>query len=169
MLFAKFFCDLIPLKIVFDADNVIFAGVFADLNFDDDERKFAIILQTVNFAHFNISGFIRTHVKNFITHGASRRSADNDPMFRTVQMLLERKAFARSYHNALNLVTFIVVQNRIRSPRTRNGLRHIGERRMLSLQRFDNFLYLLTRRKRCDEESIRRIDDEHFIQINCSD
>ena len=81
-------------------------------------------------------------------------------------MLLQREAFARTHDNALHLVTVRRFEYRIRAPRAIDRLRYRRQVRTSGLEFIDNLFHLLAARKRSDQQSIRRIDDQHVVEVN---
>ena len=160
---------LFPVEVVFHADDVVFAGVLAHLHFHDDERELALVLQAVNFAHRDVSGFVRTHVEHVLAHSHGRRTAHDHPVFGTVQVFLQAEAFARLHHDALHLVTFGGFEHGVRTPRTAHSLRHVHEVGTALLELFHNVLHLLAAAERRHQEGIRRVDDEHLVEVDRRD
>ena len=115
---------LAAVEVVFHADDVVLAGVFAHLNFNDDERELAFVLQAVNFTHRDVGRFVRAHVENLVADGTGGGTAHHDPVLGTVQVLLQAEALARLDHDALHLVVVCRYEDRVRSPRAIDRLRH---------------------------------------------
>ena len=157
------------MEVVFHADDVVFAGVFAHLHFHDDQRELALVLQAVNFAHRDVGGLIRAHIKHILAHGHGRRTAHDHPVLGTVQVLLQAEALARLHHDALHLVAFGGFEHGVCTPRAAHGLRHVHEVGTAGLEFFHNLLHLLAAAKRGDQQCVRRVDDEHLVEVNRRD
>ena len=157
------------MEVVFDADDIVFAGVFAHLNFNDDQRELAFVLQAVNFTHRDVSRFIRTHVEDVLAHGHGSGTAYDHPVFRAVQVLLQAEALARLHHDTLHLVAFGRFQHGIRSPRAAHGLRHVNEVGTAFLEFFHHLLHFLAAAERSDQEGVRGVHDEHLVEVDRRD
>ncbi len=157
---------LLPVEVVFDADDVVLAGVLAYLDFDDHERKLAFVLQAVNFAHGDVGRFVRAHVEHVLADGHGGGTAHYDPVFGTVQVFLQAKALARLHHDALHLVALGGFEHGVGAPRTAHGLRHVDEVGTADLEFFHHLLHLLAARKRSNEQGVRGVDDEHLVEVD---
>ena len=160
---------LFSVKIVFDADDVVFAGVLAYLDFDDHERKLAFVLQAVNLAHGDVGRFVRAHVEHVLADGHGGGTAHHDPVLGAVQVLLQGEALARLHHDAFHLVALGGFEHGVGAPRTAHGLRHVDEVGTADLEFFHHLLHLLAAGKRGDEECVRRVDDEHLVKVDRRD
>ena len=160
---------LAAVEVVFHADDVVFAGVLAHLHFHDDERELALVLEAVNFAHRDVGGLVRTHVEDLVADGDRRGTAHDHPVFGTVQVLLKAEALARLHHDALHLVAFGGFEHGVRAPRAAHGLRHVDEVGTAGLEFFHNLLHLLAAAERGHQEGIRRVDDEHLVEVDGRD
>ena len=157
------------MEVVFHADDVVFAGVFAHLDFHDDERELAFVLQAVNFSHRNVGGFVRAHEENLVADGAGGGTAHHDPVLGTMQVLLQGETLARLDHDALHLVALGGFEHGVRTPRAAHGLRHVDQVRTALLELFHHLLHLLAAAKRGYEKSVRGIDDEHLVEVDRRD
>ena len=83
---------LFPMEVVFHADDVVFAGVFAHLDFNDYKRELAFVLQAVHLTHRDVGRFIRAHIEHLVTHGTCLSPAHDDPMLGTEHIPLPYSA-----------------------------------------------------------------------------
>ena len=157
------------MEVVFHADDIVFAGVFAHLHFHNDQREVAFVLQAVNFAHRDVRGLVRTHVEHLVADSHGCRAAHDHPVFGTVQVLLQAEALARLHHDALHLVALGGFEHGVRAPRAAHGLRHIHEVGTAYLEFFHDLLHLLAAAERGHEEGVRRVDDEHLVEVDRRD
>ena len=95
------FLALFSVEIVFHADDVIFADVFAHLHFHDYKRELAFVLQAVDFAHRDVGRFIRAHIEHLVAHGTYRSPAHDDPMLGTEHIPLPYSAAGRLSYRGL--------------------------------------------------------------------
>ena len=157
------------MEIVFHADDVVFASILTHLDFHDDERELALVLQAVNFAHRDVGGFVRAHVEHVLADSHGRGTAHDHPVFGTVQVLLQGQALARLHHDALHLVAFGRFEHGVRPPRAAHGLRHVDEVGTALLEFFHDLLHLLAAAKRGHQEGVRGINDEHLVEVDRRD
>jgi len=157
------------MEVVFHADDVVFAGVLAHLDFHNHEREATFVLQAVNFAHRDVGRFVRTHVEHLVAHSTCRSAAHDHPVFGTVKVLLQAEALARLHHDALHLVALGGFQHGVRTPRAAHRLRHVDEVGAALLELFHHLLHLLAAAKRGYEKCVRGIDDEHLVEVDRRD
>ena len=157
------------MEVVFYADDVVFAGVLAHLDFHDHEREAAFILEAVHLAHRDVGRLVRAHIEHLVADSASSGTAHHDPVLGTVQVLLQAEALARLHHDALHLVAFGGFEHGVRTPRAAHCLRHIHQVGAANLELFHNLLHLLAAAKRGDQECVRSVDDEHLVEVDRGD
>ncbi len=157
------------MEVIFHADDVIFAGVLAHLDFHDHERQATFVLQAVHFAHRDVGRLVRADQEHLVADSDSRRTAHDHPVLGTVQVLLQAEALARLHHDALHLVAFGGFEHGVRTPRAAHRLRHVHEIGAALLELFHNLLHLLAAAERGHEKCVRRIDDEHLVEVNRGD
>ena len=97
------------MEVVFHADDVVFAGVFAHLHFHDYKRELAFVLQAVDFAHRDAGRFIRAHIEHLVALGTCRSPAHDDPMLGTEHIPLPYSAAGRSSYRGLRAVRNVTI------------------------------------------------------------
>lgn len=157
------------MKIVFHAYDVVFAGIFADLDFHNHEGEFAFVLQAVDFAHRDVGGFVGAYVEDFLADCHCGGSAHHDPVLGAVQVLLQAQALAGLHHNALHLVVVGVLEHGVRAPRAVHCLRNAHEVGSATLEFFHDLLHFLAAAERSHEECVGGVHDEHLVEVNGGD
>lgn len=157
------------MEVVFHADDIVFAGVLAHLDFHDHEREAAFVLEAVHLAHRDVGRFVRTHVEHLVAHSTCRSAAHDHPVFGTVKVLLQGEALARLHHDALHLVAFGGFEHGVSTPRAAHRLRHVDEVGAAFFELFHHLLHLLAAAKRSDQQCVRSVDDEHLVEVDRGD
>ena len=157
------------MEVVFHADDVVLAGVLAHLDFHDHEREAAFVLEAVHLAHRDVGRLVRADQEHLVADSHGGGTAHHDPVLGTVQVLLQAEALARLHHDALHLVALGGFEHGVGAPRTAHGLRHVDEVGTADLEFFHHLLHLLAAGKRGDEECVRRVDDEHLVEVDRRD
>ena len=86
-----------------EADDVVFAGVWPRLYFDQHKRDDSRILETMDSAKRNICPLAFAEQAHLVAVGDFRRAADHNPVLCPVVVLLQGELFARLDDNALYL------------------------------------------------------------------
>ena len=107
-----------PAVVVGKADDVVLTEISAGLDFNDDQRQGAGVLQPVLGSRRNIGGLIFNVDANGFTVGDLGCTADDHPVLGTVVMQLEGQALTWIDRDTLHLEAFTHVQAFIAAPRT---------------------------------------------------
>lgn len=111
---------LTSMIIVFDSNDVVFSQIAAGLDFDQLERNFSGVLQSVRRADWNIDRLVFIDELDEFIDGHTRRTSHDDPMLGSVMVLLQRELATGLYDDALDLMPLAIVDRLIRSPRPIN-------------------------------------------------
>ena len=79
-----------PCVHIFIANNIIFTKVTARLHFNQGEWQFAGIFHPVNSPQWDLDRLVFTDQFHFIVNSDFGSACDNDPMFRSVVVRLQR-------------------------------------------------------------------------------
>lgn len=85
-----------PLIIILDADDVVFAKIGAGLDFDQLKRDLPLIGKPVRLANRDIDGLVFRQQPGFVANRYRCGALDDDPVLRAVIVFLERDAVAGS-------------------------------------------------------------------------
>ena len=157
------------MEVVFHADDVVFASVLAHLDFHDHEREAAFVLQAVHLAHRDVGRLVRANQEHLVADSHGGSAAHHDPVFGTVQVLLQAETLTRLHHDALHLVAFGGFEHGVGAPWAAHRLRHVDQVGAALFEFFHHLLHLLTAGKRGDEQCVRSVDDEHLVEVDRRD
>src|SRR5580704_10082114 len=111
---------LVTAVLVGETDDVVFAEIAADLNLDQFERYRAGIGKAMHTADRDIDRLVFMNGADFRSDGDFGRPAHHDPMFGTVEMLLQRQHGFRLHDDALDLIARAGVDALVIAPRPIN-------------------------------------------------
>jgi hypothetical protein len=103
--------------IVLEPDNIIFAKVFAVLDFDQNQGNHAGVLQAVRGALGHVGRLVAAEDDRRIAAFDFGGTRDHDPVLAAVVVHLEAQTVARFDINPLDFVAFAFFQNRKGTPR----------------------------------------------------
>src|SRR5262249_49367960 len=106
-----------PSVDVVEAHDIVLAEIAADLHLDQFERDLAGIGEPMNAADRDIDRLVLVHAAHVVAESDLGRSCDHHPMFRPVEVLLQRELAAWLNDDALHSVTWSDVDVLIVAPR----------------------------------------------------
>lgn len=102
--------------------NIILFNIFSNLHFNNMQRNYATIFQTMFGTYRNISAFIFCNCETFFAACNSRRTGHHDPMLGAVLMTLQTQLAARNHCDTLNFAAAVFIfQQRVTAPWTLHG------------------------------------------------
>src|SRR5262249_32496271 len=105
-------------KVVLEANDIVFAEIVAALHFDEDQIFFAGVLNAVGSADGNVDRLAGTNRDLTTVERDLRRSADDEPVFRTLRVLLITQSFSGQHFDPFDLESGCFFQHLVSSPRT---------------------------------------------------
>src|SRR3954467_2306225 len=152
--------------IVVDADDVVLTEIIAALHLDQVKRLLARIGQPMLRSSWDEGRFIFAQQPGLVPDRHFGRSGYDDPMFRTVAMLLQRQLPARLDDDPLGLEAVAAVHGLIGSPRPVDLRRLVRSRMTPRTERLDHLLSLLRTVHRSDERRVVRDDAQDVVEPN---
>src|SRR5262245_32084658 len=97
-------CPGMPMINVVEPNNVVLAQIAADLHFDQLQRDFSRIGEAMDRTDRHIDGFIFVHQPHIVADRDLGDATHYDPVFRAMEVLLQRQPAAGMNADSLDLV-----------------------------------------------------------------
>src|SRR5262249_53519163 len=118
---GKFQPILRSIVIVVYTHDIVFAEIFPTLHFNDDQRPFVGILQTMNRAYWKIYCIVGLEKKHIFIANCASLSFNYYPMLIALEVVLQTEALSGIYHKPFDFVVLSFLNDGKVSPRSDLG------------------------------------------------
>src|SRR5215468_1814794 len=151
---------------IVQANDVIIAQIAPDLHLDQFERDLAGVGEAMNAPDRDVDRFIFVHAAHVVAERDLGRSPHHNPMFGTMEMLLQRELAPRLHDNAFDAIARGAIDILVVAPWAVNATMLDRRAMVVRLEPLDECLHLLGLRARADQYGVPRGYYDHVVEPN---